>query len=718
MFVAALVGVPLAALTLGGLSGSAASAKVDANRYWILLSSNRDGNTRAYSVRADGSRLTPLLPSSRGLKPLAVSRDGSMIAYIDSRSSIYASRADGTGLRRLARSGSLGVAAFSHYGKRLAFADGNGIRVVDLDGRVLLRVKSDGLGSAYNWGWSPDGRALVFSTEIDADNERYALVVQPLKGKRRAVVRTGPSLNSSDGGVAEPKWSPDGHWIAYVNDEDNGRRHGLWVVRPNGERLHRVAPDLPSPEWSPDGRWIAYRAYEGDKRRDGLWIVRSSGERRHRLAPAAEPVVFSWSPDGKRLAYSAGSDGAVVGLDGRELGRLRPGFAPSGLAWSPDGRRVALVGGRDVDPGPQIWIVDRDGRNLQRLTSEGRNSLLGWTRLAPGLPPVAPVPPTERVLGPRSAAIRARVARLAADGPRVALVPKTTATDCEHVAVWAPAETSIRRFGPPPGPCSGPSASISELALASSRTAWIANEPYSFNPDTCAYTLASATLDDPRPLEVADNAGSPCKAQDYYHLRGHGDLLVFNDGSRLVRIGIGHEKCSEGRFSRYKTSSLCTILDAQAAPVDSVSRGLIAIRKAGAVTVLDDEGKLVRAFTFAPANVSAAFLDGGSLVVWRFGVLEVHDVATGARELSRPLPTGFRPADVDGGIAVLRKADIVMLLRLEDDRSLTLRPGGGSVLADLEPAGLYYSYASSDGGRRVDFLPCAELLRKLGGASC
>jgi hypothetical protein len=129
--------------------------------------------------------------------------------------------------------------------------------------------------------------------------------------------------------------------------------------------------------------------------------------------------------------------------------------------------------------------------------------------------------------------------------------------------------------------------------------------------------------------------------------------------------------------------------------------------------VVDDQGQLLRLFPFSPADVSAARLDGGTLVVWRFGVLEAYDVATGALQLSRPLPSGFRLADVDGGIAVLLSTDSVMLLRLADGRSMTLHRGQEPTLADLEPPGLYYSYATGDGGGRVVFVPRADLLGQL-----
>src|SRR5207237_675232 len=148
---------------------------------------------------------------------------------------------------------------------------------------------------------------------------------------------------------------------------------------------------------------------------------------------------------------------------------------------------------------------------------------------------------------------------------------------------------------------------------------------------------------------------------------------------------------------------------AHGAPVESVAGGLIATRKPGVVAVLDERGTLVRLFPFTPADVNAARLDGGRLVVWRFGVLEVYDVATGARVFTRPMPTGYRLADVDGGVAVLESTDAIELLRLDDGGSVTLKPGREPLLAHLQPPALSYPYATGDGGGRVVFVPRAQL---------
>jgi Tol biopolymer transport system component len=701
---AALLAAALAGLG-GGPSDSAAGTARPAGDYWILLGSSRDGQRRAYSMRQDGSRLSPLLPASQALTPAGTSADGRMIAYTDAKQAIYASRGDGTGLRRLARRGSFD--SFSPDDKLLTYGEGN-IWVVGTDGRGRRRLTSirdsedlDGGGPT----WSPDGKAVAVATQIDARHDRFGLVVQPLHGKRRVLTRSGTAENSLFAGIDYPSWSPDGRWIAFANGEDAGRRNGLWVVRPNGRGLHRLASGLvASPAWSPDGTRLAYLTVDADNDLGDLRVVDTTGGHRRRFA--ASTWIYAWSPDGTRLALQDADSGIVVAdVDGPGSTSVNlDSVSLDSFVWSPDGRQLLL---QTLDG--QIWMVGSDGKGLHRLTNEGANTLAGWTPLAPSLPPAAPIPPSERVLDADTVATSSPAGFLAADGGTVAFIPQATTIDCDHVVVWTPGAASVTRFTLRT-PCRVDENHVYGVAVAGSLVAWSA---FSFG-DT-GVTVKSPALDHPVPV------GLPCQCEQEdsawptdvpdYHLRGDGDLLVYSHRSQLVRVGVGSEKCGDLR---------CTILrsegDGHACCPDSVSGGLIALREPGAVTVLDEQGKLVREFPFAPDDVGAARLDGGSLVVWRFGRLEVYDVATGAYELSRPVPGGYRLADVDGGIAVLTSADRVELLRLDDGRSFSL-PGGDPTLADLEPAGLYYSYATGDGRGRVVFVPRAELAARLGGSA-
>jgi len=626
-------------LALAGIALSAPAASTTAAGGPRVLFGSCGG---AFSIRSDGSGLTPLVPRERRLQPLALSRDGKTVAYTnEGDSAIYLSRANGTALRRLGRYWGNPL-ALSRDGRLLALSGKKGgIWIVRTNGRGLRRltsVRDDGVAD-----WSPDAKALLV---VRSSGRSSNVVLQPLRGKSFVLARGGESAG----------WSPDGRWIAYSNN-------GLWLVRPDGGQRHRLAAGVSD---------------------------------------------FSWAPDGKRLAIAGGRRFrdrlGFVRVDGRGLKWLRLKVSPglgSPNSWSPDGRRIAFPATLrgDYSESSQLWVIGSNGRGLRRLTAGCGGEIVGWTRLAPVLPPD---PPQERALSAEVVATRDPVSDLSADGSQVAFIASSSPTECGHVAVWTPGTSAMPRLGA----CE---ASYG-LEFAGSRLAWIKILGCG---NFCDVALESATLAAPRPLNINFFYGAFSSQEGPrwdYHLRGDGDLLVFNDDSRdqprLVRLGGGSERCQEGE----STPSICATLrgDAHAGPVDSVSAGLIAVREPDEVAVLDAQGALVREFPFLPDEVSAARLDGGRLVVARLAVIDVYDVATGARLLSQPLPSGFELSDVDGGIAVLRHGETIMLLRLDDARSRTFAPGQGPRFAELEPAGLYYSYATGAEGRIV-FVPRSEL---------
>ena len=305
-------------------------------------------------------------------------------------------------------------------------------------------------------------------------------------------------------------------------------------------------------------------------------------------------------------------------------------------------------------------------------------------------------------------ATRAPIADISADGDRVAFLVRSSPADCGHPVLWSAGTRALSRSRLL-GPCAEfGTSSVYDIELAGSRVVWAS---FGACGNYCDAALKTATVGHPRTQVVSYNYGvvnsGDLKLPDY-RLRGDGDLLVFDDGfskpPRLMRLGTGREKCGE---------SPCTTLrrDKHALPVDSVSAGLIAVREPDQVAIVDAQGALVRVFPFAPDEVSAARLDGGRLTVARLALLDVYDVASGTRQLSRPLPSGYTLADMDGGIALLQRADTIRLLRLSDGASHTIAPGR-DVVADLEPSGLFYAYKAGTGGR-LTFVSRAALVQQL-----
>ena len=57
---------------------------------------------------------------------------------------------------------------------------------------------------------------------------------------------------------SQPKFSPDGKWIAFISDREGSEN--IWVMHPDGSGVKQVSKDpnseFVSPSWSPDGNYI------------------------------------------------------------------------------------------------------------------------------------------------------------------------------------------------------------------------------------------------------------------------------------------------------------------------------------------------------------------------------------------------------------------------------------------------------------------------------
>ncbi len=85
----------------------------------------------------------------------------------------------------------------------------------------------------------------------------------------------------------------------------------------------------------------------------------------------------SWSPDGKRIAFTSGRNGIggnrdiyVMDADGGNQRNLtKHPDADWHPVWSPDGKRIAFVSNRSRDLNRDIYVMDADGSNPRNLTN-------------------------------------------------------------------------------------------------------------------------------------------------------------------------------------------------------------------------------------------------------------------------------------------------------------------------------------------------------------
>jgi Tol biopolymer transport system component len=262
----------------------------------------------------------------------------------------------------------------------IAFVRGSEIYVVRADGHGVRKVARLIFGTPVGSpAWSSDHKRIAFMEFIKESNQEIGVVGS--NGKNR---RDDPFALSY--GIAdEPAWSPDDKRLAFVAFGSGQVDSAAIVVgstlHPNRPRNHVLTDfrhrDL-APTWSPSGRQICFERstkrsegfYEiGIAKNSALFLISSNGDRPRRITSGGEP---DWSPDAKLITFAQRGDIYVARPNGSGRRVLIGGKTSDGQPkWSPDGTKVAFVRARhatcpSVTCVHDLWIADRNGRN-QRL---------------------------------------------------------------------------------------------------------------------------------------------------------------------------------------------------------------------------------------------------------------------------------------------------------------------------------------------------------------
>lgn len=145
----------------------------------------------------------------------------------------------------------------------------------------------------------------------------------------------------------------------------------LRVEGAGGSVPRELSEDVEQWEWSPDGKRITYSAVVRDSRgsKTGnyeLWVSSADGADAHKLTNnvrnRSDVASWRWSPNGEWITYET-DDGEfwVASADGTNPRMLTDAYSRGGQ-WSPDSEW--LVSQRDAE----LWIAGADGTNPRMLT--------------------------------------------------------------------------------------------------------------------------------------------------------------------------------------------------------------------------------------------------------------------------------------------------------------------------------------------------------------
>ena len=216
---------------------------------------------------------------------------------------------------------------------------------------------------------SPDGRYVAYTVQYTNWDENsfdeQVWIAATASGDKHPL--TGGKKSSQS-----PQWSDDSRRIAFRSDRDGKAQ--IYVIAPDGGEAVALTNEdngVGSFEWSPDGTSIAftstgpeskatkerkdkYGEFEvvtGDYTMNHLWLVK---------VPEEIPLDVKQKPKPEALTHGEN-------------------FSVGGFAWSPDSKRIAFSATRDPDLSSggtaQIYLVNISDKFVKKLTeSKGPNN--------------------------------------------------------------------------------------------------------------------------------------------------------------------------------------------------------------------------------------------------------------------------------------------------------------------------------------------------------
>lgn len=214
--------------------------------------------------------------------------------------------------------------------------------------------------------WAPDGRYLVYLSEVGGRQDIWALRL-PTGPFHRSAERTRLTMGPLSYSAALP--SRDGKRIFAIAAKQRGELVRLDI------KSHQFLPFLPGISaidisFSKDGKWVAYNSYPDH----ALWRSRSDGTERMQLTyPPMEAEFPVISPDGTKVAFhTRNMEVFVVTMDGGQPQKIvdRGGDA----LWSPNGKLLLYLWSI---PDGWLHIADVFTRKITTIPSS-HGILGGW----------------------------------------------------------------------------------------------------------------------------------------------------------------------------------------------------------------------------------------------------------------------------------------------------------------------------------------------------
>lgn len=236
-------------------------------------------------------------------------------------------------------------------------------------------------GEASQPDFSRDGGLLAYrSWDLRSRGVLYRDYVGGNDGKVTTFVEDGL-----------PAWSPDGSWFVFSSRREGDRQPRLYRTDPINKIEQGIAFEGVYPDIMADGRIVARGCLPGGVD-CGLYVMGPTGGGPQKIGSTSDTAPAA-APSGSKIAFMSNGRGGsnweiwTINADGSEPQRLTENRNDDGLpTWSPDGRSIAYVSNQGGSWA--VWVMNVDGSNQRKLfdmrgSPDGKvqndlNNSFGW----------------------------------------------------------------------------------------------------------------------------------------------------------------------------------------------------------------------------------------------------------------------------------------------------------------------------------------------------
>lgn len=270
---------------------------------------------------------------------------------------------------------------------------------------VLITIKlSEELEEEYALKWTLSG----YQTQIDSVTSEpvFSWKAPKVHGTYehsvQVVSTTGEPISDSylfNTEIASfPVVPVDGNKLVFSMPAEDGSNQ-IFSMNLDGSELTQLTFLAPNssyePSWSPDGKHIVFTSsFKSTSNGPTIYLMNADGTNLRVMKSLPNSTTAyagsgpKWSPDGTMIIFSAATifkEIMVYNFEMDSVVRIAENtFQDSAPTWNPESNQIVFQSRRDVNPedstrlGNDLYVMDEDGGNVQRITETGSSRTPVW----------------------------------------------------------------------------------------------------------------------------------------------------------------------------------------------------------------------------------------------------------------------------------------------------------------------------------------------------